>query len=1236
MGILNLPSKESARAEAEQDIDKAGQIGVEGTHQPRNTLRQQSHLSFDAQLPRKTYERSAGSKRMRTELMRGDDVPHADERWNLHGDTEYQRRKKIKSRESIIISDDEMVTREDTSDASRPEDTSISLGLEIEVITQPSATNGDVPECRDLERRMAAGREGKSSSVKTNTSRLYSREPRKSLRDLSSQSSSPQFEEISDDEVYSSPKAEEPYRLTRFLPRGSQATKRPDRTRPRQVLQEVKVVRQTETKSAYFPPSGDQRHASRQRLVGRLTDPNSPVNSRDFFKREGPVDDSPDVLHSEVNVGVRNLVQTRDLATTNGHSGPARRSWSPQQESSSSTYAVAHSDSTRRKAETPGQITARARNNKPLQRTIFRLKRLIYGPNLLLSSNDHEYYLEFDFANGDARVVFKCQCRAPECSAGGNRLAFPAIKVVKIAWHDSKVQITLCKDGTHDNVLLLDFLGESGAFRFLTYLRNASKCDNILPKDREFMEKVFQNSEKQRQTNSSKYHRLRSPPESRSEMELDQDAIRIQHNKERQRLRGHDGQLSALSIAKRRRSESSERRPPVQQQTSASDVKVNTFETNHHGTRSRIRSDKINQDLDEWGGSRRSVGEKVPEHQESKFSELKREHEPWDKYVLPAPNEYQYSKGIFRPLVFPLNGPRKTTVDFGDLERLDEGEFLNDNIIAFYLRYLERDLEITHPAIAKRVYFFNTFFYERLTSRSSGKRGINYEGVQKWTSKIDIFNFDYVVVPVNESAHWYVAIICNLPNISRALSQEEEMEDDLKVESSDRQNDFVQADEPSSPHSSRQSPAADAIDLDYGVIEAGEQVARISLIQKEMAERARNLDSMCTPEISGIGNVEDESWPAADENPPINLTDSIPSISPEQTENASPDGELNRARIKAQCKPKKAKRKLSLRKYNVDDPVIVTLDSLGLTHSLTARNLKEYLIEEGKSKRQLRILIEDISAMNSKEIPLQNNFCDCGIYLLIYIEKFLKDPRSFVNGILRREMDQKSDWPDINPSIKRDHLRNLLLHLYKEQNDTRRQESTDKGRYHKATLHATHQGGELSNDSVGWKPKGNQRKPELSETGHDTSIPEAAAASAERASEACASGRLGSSPIVVGGHPRGKQPGLAIEGDGSSRTEPPTIVETQYDSQDLGSLHESASRRIRKDLTRRVDANMEPTRQLLTESTSSGKPLDRFLQKNSKARNTEIAGIEIVVSPRRRTRNRRSSPELNDGSIILD
>jgi hypothetical protein len=123
------------------------------------------------------------------------------------------------------------------------------------------------------------------------------------------------------------------------------------------------------------------------------------------------------------------------------------------------------------------------------------------------------------------------------------------------------------------------------------------------------MEGVFQCSEKQRQAVSSKQHHLRSLPEPRSEMELDQDASRIQHNKERQKLRRDDGQTGTPSTAKRRRSESSECRLSVQQvqQASASDSKVNIFEANYHGTRSRIRSDKINQDLDKWSEGQRLV-----------------------------------------------------------------------------------------------------------------------------------------------------------------------------------------------------------------------------------------------------------------------------------------------------------------------------------------------------------------------------------------------------------------------------------------------------------------------------------------------------------------------------------------------------------------------------------------------------------------------------------------------------
>ncbi|PHH63762.1 hypothetical protein CDD81_5527 [Ophiocordyceps australis] len=112
-------------------------------------------------------------------------------------------------------------------------------------------------------------------------------------------------------------------------------------------------------------------------------------------------------------------------------------------------------------------------------------------------------------------------------------------------------------------------------------------------------------------------------------------------------------------------------------------------------------------------------------------------------------------------LVFPATGKNRATVDADDIVRLDEGQLLNDNLLAFYLRYLEHKLEVQNSEAQSKVYIFSTFFYEKLRSTRSK---INYEGVKTWTAKIDLFSYDYVIVPVNESAHWYLAIICNLPN----------------------------------------------------------------------------------------------------------------------------------------------------------------------------------------------------------------------------------------------------------------------------------------------------------------------------------------------------------------------------------------------------------------------------------------------------------------------------------------
>lgn len=100
----------------------------------------------------------------------------------------------------------------------------------------------------------------------------------------------------------------------------------------------------------------------------------------------------------------------------------------------------------------------------------------------------------------------------------------------------------------------------------------------------------------------------------------------------------------------------------------------------------------------------------------------------------------------------------RTVVGKSDVERLDEGQLLNDEIITFYLKYLHKQLEDRDEQLAKKVYLFNSFFWEKLKP----KRGtVNYEGVKNWTAKVDLLSFDYIIVPINELAHWYVAIICN-------------------------------------------------------------------------------------------------------------------------------------------------------------------------------------------------------------------------------------------------------------------------------------------------------------------------------------------------------------------------------------------------------------------------------------------------------------------------------------------
>ncbi|KAL9043321.1 MAG: hypothetical protein Q9214_003488 [Letrouitia sp. 1 TL-2023] len=426
------------------------------------------------------------------------------------------------------------------------------------------------------------------------------------------------------------------------------------------------------------------------------------------------------------------------------------------------------------------------------------------------------------------------------------------------------------------------------------------------------------------------------------------------------------------------------------------------------------------------------------------------------------PQEQRFSKmhGLGeqwkKTLTYPTEGKKRTTVDWGDLERLDEGEFLNDNLIAFYLRFLEYKVEQKAPDVARRVYIFNTFFYERLSSTSKSQKGINYPAVQKWTRGVDIFTYDYVVVPVNESAHWYVAIICNLPALNRspALLEEDHevpsvpsqtmLDNNAKQQGVDAEaeRDVLDSKDifPSlSPSEQEATASFGAMTLDAQAskdssprrLSGGDGGADKAVLNRLIEPPMDQNDDSRAEELAEIGlGIADQDIEADDES---KVTDTKKGQSTQST--------------------RKGKRKFipPIRTLNPNRPCIITFDSLGTPHFATIRILKDYLQEEARDKRpEMEFDDNELKGMTAKQIPQQDNFCDCGLFLLGYMEKFFDDPKDFITKVVKREYDVKKDWPKLDPSVMRANLRDMLQNLYREQSNDRqakRQAAIHAGKY---------------------------------------------------------------------------------------------------------------------------------------------------------------------------------------------
>ncbi|XP_006132020.1 sentrin-specific protease 6 isoform X3 [Pelodiscus sinensis] len=421
-----------------------------------------------------------------------------------------------------------------------------------------------------------------------------------------------------------------------------------------------------------------------------------------------------------------------------------------------------------------------------------------------------------------------------------------------------------------------------------------------------------------------------------------------------------------------------------------------------------------------------------------------------------------------------------------DLHCLNEGEFLNDVIIDFYLKYLV--LEKLKKEDADRIHVFSSFFYKRLNQRE--RRNLHetanlsiqqkrHGRVKTWTRHVDIFEKDFIFVPLNEAAHWFLAVIC-FPGLEKPKYEpnphyHESAPMQIKAFSSEREsntpsplpNELVSSSQSSPSKATVKKPLnkklpAALTDTNSETEDSGPLYCRrspcrgksgfkkINQIDSD-SEEPKTVQSAChkldhrTSDENGIQSEYLTAVQPMDGLHKIRLSysedstdgsklneDELIDFSEDQDnqEDSSDDGGL----VDDNCNSELGQWHL---KPNICiQPCILLMDSLrGPSRSNVVKILREYLeVEWEVRKGSKRSFSKDVMKGSNPKVPQQNNFSDCGVYVLQYVESFFENP------ILNFELPMNlTDWfPRPRMKTKREEIRNIILKLQEQQNKEKR------------------------------------------------------------------------------------------------------------------------------------------------------------------------------------------------------
>ncbi|XP_055327636.1 sentrin-specific protease 1-like isoform X2 [Paramacrobiotus metropolitanus] len=156
-------------------------------------------------------------------------------------------------------------------------------------------------------------------------------------------------------------------------------------------------------------------------------------------------------------------------------------------------------------------------------------------------------------------------------------------------------------------------------------------------------------------------------------------------------------------------------------------------------SRSRLSTEVFTRRLEQLTERVQQIETSTPSH-DIDFIELSYEEEEVVKKAFGSGSPTDVLSDKFR-----LQVTRK------DIATLKGLSWLNDEVANFYLEMIV-DRALRHPEKYPKVYTYNTFFYTTLVNKA-------FDGVKRWTKKVDIFSYDLLLVPVHLGSHWCLAVM---------------------------------------------------------------------------------------------------------------------------------------------------------------------------------------------------------------------------------------------------------------------------------------------------------------------------------------------------------------------------------------------------------------------------------------------------------------------------------------------